>query len=199
MKPHPLLIMTGMVIVMFLCSCSNALQLTYTKPPMTTVTIGQLYVEVEDSRPPEKGGDDPYTIGIIRSAVGIPYDIKAAPDREPSMVVKELISECLTSAGYRVVNDSSAAPHLNASLKKFWSDGYVHNRIALEMPMVLKKSENAISTWTYVLDVNEGFTPMGAGFSQFNAGYNKMLDVAKDKLIEQFNSSEFENLFRSLN
>jgi hypothetical protein len=165
---------------------------------MATTTIGQLYVEVDDSRPPEKGGNDPYTVGVIRSAVGMPYDIKAAPDREPSIVVKELISECLMSAGYRIVNDSSAAPHLQASLKKFWSDGYVHNRIALEMPIVLQKSENAASAWTYVLDVNEGFTPMGFGFSQFNAGYNRMLDVAKDKLIEQFTSPEFENLYRTL-
>ncbi|MCB2166822.1 MAG: hypothetical protein KQI78_04105 [Deltaproteobacteria bacterium] len=198
MKSRALLLMICITMFMSLFSCSNALQLTYQKPPMATATIGQLYVEVDDARPPEKGGNDPYTVGVIRSAVGIPYDVKAAPDREPSIVVKELISECLMSAGYRIVNDSSAAPHLQASLKKFWSDGYVHNRIALEMPIVLQKSENAASAWTYVLDVNEGFTPMGFGFSQFNAGYNRMLDVAKDKLIEQFTSPEFENLYRTL-
>ena len=102
------------------------------------------------------------------------------------------------NAGYQTVNDSSTAPLLHAQLMTFWSDGYVHNRIALKMPIDLRKTESTTSDWMYDLDVNVGFTPMGAGFSQFNSGYDNMLEEAKNKLVEQFNSSEFENHYNKI-
>jgi hypothetical protein len=197
MKSKPLVASVALILVMTFLSCSNALQLTYQKPPTAGAMKGPLYLKVDDARPADKGGDKPLTVGIVRSGFGIPYDIMAASHREPAIVAKEMISECLMSAGYQVVSDPSV-PHMSAQLTSFWSDGYVHNRIVMKMPLDLKKSADTAPAWTYDLDVNTGFTPMGAGFSQFNRGYNQMLNEAKDKLLEQFKSTEFEGQYRKL-
>ncbi len=66
------------------------------------------------------------------------------------------------------------------------------------MPLDLKKDEKTTPVWKYELDVNVGFTWKSAGFSQFNKGFNEMLEVAKEKLLEQFKSSEFEDQYRTL-
>lgn len=198
MKARLLIQLIGLCIFITLFSCSNTMQLTYTKPPAAPSIKGQIYVSIDDLRPPDRGGKDPLKVGFVRNAFGQPFPVKAAPDREPSKVVKELISVCLMSAGYKVVDDSSAAPHLRAQLKVFWSDGYQHSRMGLRMPIELRKSKKSIGVWAYELDVNTGFTVRSAGYKQFNSGYNKMLEVAKEKLVEQFKRTEFQSHYLAL-
>jgi hypothetical protein len=174
------------------------MQLAYTKPTAATIYKGELCVIIDDQRAPDRGGDDPLTVGIARNAYGMPFDIKASPNREPTKVTKELISECLMAAGYKVVGDSNRIPHLHAVLETFWSDGYQHSRMGMLMPLDLKKDEKTTPVWKYELDVNVGFTWKSAGFSQFDKGFSEMLEVAKEKLLEQFKSPDFENQYRTL-
>ena len=198
MKLRVIFQLTAVCILPILFACSNAMQLAYTKPPAATTNKGELCVIIDDQRAPDRGGNDPLTVGIARNAYGMPFDIKASPNREPTKVTKELVSECLMAAGYKVVDDTSKVPHLNAALKTFWSDGYQHSRMGMLMPLNLKKNEKTNPVWKYDLDVNVGFTWKSAGFSQFDKGFSEMLEEAKEKLLEQFKSQEFEKQYRTL-
>lgn len=197
MKSRVLCQLTGVLIISTLLACSNAMQLAYTKPLKVPYGQGELSVIVDDQRVPDRGGNDPLTVGIARNAFGMPFAIKASPKREPTKVVKELISECLMASGFKVVDESNDAPQLHAVLKVFWSDGYQHSRMGMLMPMELKNKESS-PLWKYDLDVNTGFTWKSAGFSQFNAGFNNMLDEAKDRLLQQFQSSQFADTYQKL-
>jgi hypothetical protein len=174
------------------------MQLAYKKPAATTINKGKLSVIISDQRAPDRGGNNPLVVGIVRNAFGMPFPVKAAPNREPTKVTKELMSECLMAAGYKVVDHSNKTPQLHAVLKVFWSDGYQHSRMGILMPLELKNNEKSPPVWKYSVDVNTGFTVKSAGFRQFNEGYNKMLERTKDKLLELFNSQEFENKYRTL-
>ena len=188
----------GVCMISTLLACSSAMQLAYTKPMVTIINKGKLSVVISDQRAPDRGGNDPLVVGIARNAFGMPFPVKAAPNREPAKVAKELLSECLQAAGYKVVGDANRAPQLHAVLKVFWSDGYQHSRMGILMPLELKNNEKSPPVWKYGLDVNTGFTARSAGFRQFNQGYNKMLERTKDKLLELFNSKKFENKYRTL-
>ncbi|MBW2250950.1 MAG: hypothetical protein JRF60_10040 [Deltaproteobacteria bacterium] len=190
--------LTGVCIISTLFACSSAMQLAYKKPAATTINKGKLSVIISDQRAPDRGGNNPLVVGIVRNAFGMPFPVKAAPNREPTKVTKELMSECLMAAGYKVVDHSNKTPQLHAVLKVFWSDGYQHSRMGILMPLELKNNEKSPPVWKYSVDVNTGFTVKSAGFRQFNQGYNKMLERTKDKLLELFNSQEFENKYRTL-
>jgi hypothetical protein len=198
MKLRILFQLTGVCMISTLFACSSGMQLAYTKPATTTMNKGNMSVIISDQRVPDRGGNDPLVVGIVRNAFGMPFPVKAAPNREPAKVAKELISECLMAAGYKVVDHSNMTPQLHAVLKVFWSDGYQHSRMGILMPLELKKNEKSPPVWKYGLDVNTGFTAKSAGSRQFNQGYNKMLERTKDKLLELFNSKEFENKYRTL-
>ncbi len=197
MKLRILFQLTGVCIISTLFACSSAMQLAYTKPAATTMNKGKLSVTISDQRVPDRGGNDPLVVGIVRNAFGMPFPVKAAPNREPAKVAKELMSECLMATGYKVVDHSNKTPQLHAVLRVFWSDGYQHSRMGILMPLELKKNEKSPPVWKYGLDVNTGFTVRSAGFRQFNQGYNKMLERTKDKLLELFNSKEFENKYQT--
>ena len=190
--------LTGVCIISTLFAFSSAMQLAYKNPATTTINKGKLSVIISDQRAPDRGGNNPLVVGIVRNAFGMPFPVKAAPNREPTKVTKELMSECLMAAGYKVVDHSNKTPQLHAVLKVFWSDGYQHSRMGILMPLELKNNEKSPPVWKYSVDVNTGFTVKSAGFRQFNQGYNKMLERTKDKLLELFNSQEFENKYRTL-
>ena len=198
MKIKAIAQLIGLCMILTLLACSNAMQLAYTKPPDADFNKGEIAVVLDDQRVPERGGNDPLVVGIARNAFGMPFDIKASPKREPSKVTRDLISQCLTASGYKVVAASSSAPQLHAALKVFWSDGYQHSRMGMLVPMALKKPAESSPVWQYDLDINTGFTWKSAGFSQFNAGFNKMLESAKDALLEQFQGAEFEKKYSTL-
>jgi hypothetical protein len=174
------------------------MQLAYTKPPAANFDKGEISVALDDQRVPERGGNDPLVVGIARNAFGMPFDIKASPKREPSKVTKELVTECLMASGFKIVDAGSDVPRLDTVLKVFWSDGYQHSRMGLQLPMKLKKGAATPAAWKYDLNINTGFTWKSAGFSQFNAGFNKMLEDAKKELLQQFQSSEFEESYKKL-
>lgn len=188
------------VACVFLCllGCSSAMQLAYTKPMPATAYKGEIYVNLEDQRSQHGNGDDPLKVGTARNGFGMPFDIKAAPNREPSKVTKELVSECLAAAGYKVVDQKHGVPQLHAVLTHFYSDGYQHSRMGLIMPLELKRNEKSKPAWKYDMDVNTGYTWRIAGMAQLNTGYTRMLEAAKETLLEQFKNPEFDKKYRSL-
>jgi hypothetical protein len=193
-----LLLLAGMGIILTTLACSNSMQLAYPKPPAAGADKGEVSIYVHDERAPDRGGDDPLTVGVARNTFGMPFEIKAASNREPTMVVRALITDCLAAAGYKVAEASSNAPLLHAILKVFWSDGYQHSRMGLLLPMVLKQDPAAPAQWEHVVDINTGMTWGMGGFSQFNEGFNKMLEGARNDLIEEFGKPEFTSAYKSL-
>jgi hypothetical protein len=188
--------MAGLFCLIALTGCANGMRLAYTKPTMAESKKGKLSVSISDQRVANRGGENPLVVGQARNAVGMPFAIKAAPNREPTQVVKELIADCLAAAGYEVVGGDADAPQLDAVLKVFWSDGYQHSRMAMVVPMELKRHETSAPIWRYTLDINTGFTWRSAGFSQFNRGFDNMLNTAKDRLIEQFQHNDFKKQYQ---
>lgn len=186
------------LVFLIIVSCSNAMQLAYPKPQPLVPVKGEVSVKIDDQRIPERGGDEPLKVGIVRNTFGMPFPLMASPDREPTKVMRELLSDCLEASGYKVVDASKQTPQLHAVLKVFWSDGYQHSRMGLLMPMEFKRVADTSSSWNHAVDINTGKTWGMGGFSQFNGAFNKMLEEAKVDLLEQFAKPEFEEAYLSL-
>jgi len=191
-------VLAVVTLVWISSGCGGSMKLAYQSPPRGAADKGMISVVVHDLRPPKRGGDNPYVVGTLRNAFGMPFPVKAASNREPSQVVAELISECLQAAGYRVVDQSGEVPQLSATLEQFWSDGYQHNRLWVIMPLDLRGGESSAPVWSKELKVNEGWTAKTAGFRQMNSGYNKLLETTRDELLREFNSSYFREKYQSL-
>jgi hypothetical protein len=189
---------TVALVFLIVVSCSNAMQLAYPKPQPLVPVKGEVSVKIDDQRISERGGDEPLKVGIVRNTFGMPFALMASPDREPTKVMRELLSDCLAASGYKIVDASPQTPQLHAVLKVFWSDGYQHSRMGLLMPIALKRVADTASPWNYTVDINTGKTWGMGGFSQFNGAFNKMLEEAKDDLLEQFAKPEFEEAYLSL-
>ena len=174
--------------------CSSTMKLRYDKPPSSETNKGEISVVVSDQRPPNRGGDQPLRVGTVRNTFGMPFPLKASADREPSKVAGELVSDCLEAAGYRVVPGSGGVPQLHVVVQTFWTDGYQHSRLGLTMPMKLGGDEGSALAWSYVLDADIGLT-WTAGYRQFDRGFSKLLEVAKHKLIAEFNDPRFRSSY----
>ncbi len=187
----------GLALAWLWVGCAG-IQLSYERPAAAEDRYGPVEVVLEDARVAGKGGGEPYVVGQLRNAFGMPFDVEAAPDREPSKVVRELISECLRASGFRVVDASSGAPQLFARLDQFWSDGYQHNRLWLDLHLELRPATGGRPVWSDVMNVNEGWTAKTAGFSQMNSGYRKLLESARDDLLLRFQDREFRRQYALL-
>jgi hypothetical protein len=183
--------MTIALFLVMLYGCSNALQLKYSKPAAQPPSKGGVAVIVIDERKPDYGGKEKNIVGNARNTFGVPFPIKAAPGREPHIVTKELITDCLSAAGYEVVGDKSNNPKLYAALKTFWTDGYQHNRMEIQVSMALKESAESKPAWQHDLKANAGKTWGLGGYSQFDSGFSRMLDMARDDLLKEFQSPRF--------
>ena len=137
-------------VIILVSGCSTSMKLHYVKPLFNEINKGEIYVVVDDQRPPEKGGNDPTRVGTIRNTFGMPFPLKSRVDREPSKVIKELISDCLKTAGYKISVQPDGAPQLHVMLQKFWSDGYQHSRIWTKIPVELKKDEHSQPVWKHI-------------------------------------------------
>ena len=172
------------------------MSLSYEKPFFDQMDKGKICVVVNDQRPLEKGGDDPTRVGTIRNTYGMPFALRCSGDKEPPKVIEELVSDCLKAAGYEVVEQSDNVPQLHVALQSFWSDGYVHNRMWMSMVTELKGDMNSAPVWQYALESNVGIT-MTVGYGQFDKGFTRMLEDAKQKLIFEFNDSRFYNSYET--
>lgn len=177
--------------------CASTMKLRYQEPPAATSTRGDIELVFEDRRPSDRGGDEPARVGTIRNAFGMPFPLKADPSREPSRVVRQLVSECLAATGYRVVEASQGTPLLLATLQTFWTDGYQHSRMILNLPLELKRDESAEPVWSHELVSNVGVT-WTAGYGQFDRGFTAMLEAAKQMLLAEFASADFREAIQSL-
>jgi len=184
-------------LIFHLTSCSSTMSLRYEKPIMMEKNKGDIYVAIEDQRVPEKGGDEPLVVGAIRNSVGMPFPLNASPDREPSKVIKEMVSDCLNAAGYTVADNPDGVPHLSVVLEEFWSDGYQHSRIWTKIPAELKKDENSKPVWVYLFESNIGVT-WKTGYGPFDQGINSMLDDVKYKMLTEFKDPGFHKSLNSL-
>ena len=158
---------------------------------------GNIYVVIDDQRPPDEGGNDPCRVGTIRNTFGMPFPLKSSADREPSKVIRELVSDCLQAAGYRVAELPDSVPELHVMLRSFWSDGYQHSRIWTEIAMELKKDNSSQPVWKHIFESNIGAT-WTVGYGPFNKGINSMLEEVKDDMITEFEDQRFNESLESL-
>jgi len=183
-------------IVCFISGCATSMSLRYEKPKFEAVNKGKIHVVVNDQRPPDEGGKEPARVGTIRSGVGMPFPLRASDGREPTKVLKELVSDCLKAAGYEVVEQINTVPQLYVVLKSFWCDGYQYSRAWMTMSAELKSHINSQSVWHHEFESNAGIVST-VGYGPFENGINTMLEDAKQKLIAQFKDSKFQNNFKS--
>ena len=190
-------------IVLVIClialssGCSSSMQLKYKKPPIKDMNKGEIYVVMDDQRPPDNGGDDPTRVGTIRNTFGMPFALRANKDREPSKVIKELISDCLNSAGYKISEKSNGVPQIHVVLQSFWSDGYQHSRMWTKIPVKLIKDKSSQPVWQHTFEYNIGAT-WSVGYGPFNKAINKMLEELKNQMITEFNNPKFNESFQLL-
>jgi hypothetical protein len=185
--------------IIFLNGCSTTMKLNYTKPPidaMNKIKKGAISVIVNDRRPPEEGKNDQTRVGTIRNTFGVPFPLRADADRQPPKVIKELVSDCLKASGYEVVESSNDVVHLFVDLRSFWSDGYQYNKMYMAMITELKNNPNASPVWSYELK-SDAAVPWTIGYGQMDKGFTKLLEDAKKKLMDQFESSEFHNRLKA--
>ncbi|MGH0035392.1 MAG: hypothetical protein ACQGVK_10240 [Myxococcota bacterium] len=176
--------------------CSS-MRLRYQEPPPATSTIGEIALVVSDLRPPGNGGDDPLRVGTIRNTFGMPFPLKAQPSRNPSVVVEELVGDCLEASGYRVVAASEGVPQLHAALMGFWTDGYQHSRMILDLPLELRRDADSPPIWSHDVSSNTGVT-WSVGYGQFDRGFTAMLEEARNDLLAQLGSPDFRESYQSL-
>jgi hypothetical protein len=169
----------------------------YEKPSFNEMNKGEIYVVVNDQRPPDEGGNEPARVGTIRNGFGMPFALNSEVGREPSKVIKELVSDCLKAAGYKVSDQPSNFPQLHVVIETFWSDGYVHSNIWTNLPSELKKDQNSPPVWQHNFESSSGAT-WTAGYGPFEKGINNMLEDVKVKMLNEFKSPEFYNSLKSL-
>ena len=184
-------------IIILVGGCASSMKLHYVKPPFNEMTKGEIYVVVDDQRPPDKGGNDPTRVGTIRNTFGMPFPLRSRVDREPSKVIKELVSDCLKTAGYKISGQPDSAPQLHVVLETFWSDGYQHSRIGTKIPVELKKDAHTKPVWKHIFESNIGVT-WKVGYGPFNKGINSMLEDVKSKMITEFKDPKFNKSLKSL-
>lgn len=184
-------------VIILVGGCSTSMKLHYVKPPFKEMNKGEIYIVVDDQRPPKKGGNEPTRVGTIRNTFGMPFALKSSVDREPLKVIKELVSDCLKAAGYKISEHPDSAPQLHVVLQEFWSDGYQHSRIWTKIPVELKKDEHSQPVWKHIFESNIGAT-WTVGYGPFNKGINSMLEEVKNKMITEFNSPKFNMSLKSL-
>jgi len=177
--------------------CASTMSLQYTKPDASALSNGSISVVVEDQRPAEEIGGDPARVGTIRNSFGMPFALRSNPDRQPPLVIKELVSDCLRAAGYNVVEKRVGTPQLQVALTSFWSDGYQHSRMWLTLSTELKKNEKSKAVWQSDLDTGVGVT-WTVGYGKFDQGFTNLLEDSKIKLINDFNDGNFSKSYASL-
>ncbi len=184
-------------MIILVSGCSTTMKLHYVKPPFKEMNKGEIYVVIDDQRPPEKGGNDPTRVGTIRNTVGMPFSLKSSADREPSSVIKELVSDCLKTAGYKISEQPYSKAQLHVVLKMFWSDGYQHSKMWTKISAELKKDEHSQPVWEHLFESNIGVT-WKTGYGPFDKGINSMLEEVKNKMITEFNAPRFNKSLKSL-
>jgi hypothetical protein len=182
-------------IIFFAVGCASTMALQYKKPPINEMNRGDVFLIVNDQRPAEKGGNDPTRVGTIRNTFGMPFPLNSRADRDPSTVIKQLVTDCLNAAGYNVIEQPSNALQLLVVIKSFWSDGYQHSRIWTELPSKLKKDDHSPPIWEHTFESNIGAT-WKVGYGPFNKGINSMLEDIKTKMLAEFNDPKFYNNFK---
>lgn len=185
-------------IGMLLTGCSGGMQLHYGKPSIGQMDKGSIHVVIDDQRTPDRGGNNPMRVGTIRNSVGMPFALKARKTREPSTVVKQLVTDCLQSAGYSTIAGSGSGGHLNVILQDFWSDGYQHSRAWIHIKVQLREDPQAPVVWEHTFQSNQGLN-WTVGYGPFNKAINKMLEDIKTQMISEFQDSKFDNAFKGFN
>jgi hypothetical protein len=174
------------------------MKLRYERPPLVEMNKGRVFVVVHDKRSPDRGGNDPTRVGTIRNNLGMPFPLNSSADREPTKVIKALVSDCLKAAGYKVMETPDDAPRVDATLQSFWSDGYQHSRMWTEIPTELRRDKDSSAVWSYTFESNMGITWMAPGYGPFDEGFSQMLEDVKRQMIFQFKEPEFNNRMNSL-
>jgi len=115
MKKHNIIVF-GLIlstyVVIFANGCASTMDLHYEKPPIKEMNRGDIFVVVNGQRPAEEGGNDPTRVWTIRNTFGMPFPLNSRADRDPSTVIKQLVTDCLKASGYNVSEQPSNAPQL---------------------------------------------------------------------------------------
>ena len=178
--------------------CAPRYNLPYTIPSPGAMNQGDIAVEVVNQRPGDKGGANPFLLGHVRNAFGMPIrKIIAREDREPTALLKTMVSECLANAGYRPVEPAAGIPQVTVSLTSFWCDGYRNYTMTMNANMTLSNADGSGAAWAESL-VAVGNRTIIMHEKELDNGFKMMLNNAVSQLIQKFQSPQFKNALASM-
>ncbi|MFH1434387.1 MAG: hypothetical protein ABIJ56_01600 [Pseudomonadota bacterium] len=193
----------SLIAVLALCllvfaGCAPRYNLLYTSPPAGAMNQGDIAVEVVNQRPGDKGGANPFMLGQVRNAFGVPIrKLIAREDREPTVLVKTMVSECMAAAGYRPVEPTAGIPKVTVALTSFWCDGYTNYTMTMNANMTLANADGSGATWAETL-VAVGNRTIIMHEKELENGFQMMLNNAVTQLIQKFQSPQFKNAIASM-
>jgi hypothetical protein len=174
------------ILFPLICSCASGIK--YQKPNNSSETIGPIALIVNDNRDIDKGGRNHLVIGTSWNILGGVFEERVMPGREPANIIKDLISDCLESSGYRIGDTIKQIPRLYINLNMFW---YVLGRARIKMHLTLKFNDNQL--WEDSLYCNRRLNEPSSGLC--HKEFNKSLEWSKQMLIEMFNNDYFRNSY----
>jgi hypothetical protein len=190
--PWPLIAVAAVLWTASGCS----MKLPYHVPDPASSTRGAVQLSVEDSREADHGGDDSHNVGIVRNGYGMPIDVDADDDRDPIVVVGQLVTDSLRAAGVEVTSDA-AAPLLVVYLDEMWCDGMMHYRVNVRLRLGLAPGPGSEYVWRLTVEHNEGTTLMWS-MSELDEAYEKALDAVVEDLVAAFDSGAFGGAYQAL-
>ncbi len=195
MKKKPgisLIALLALCLAVF-AGCAPRYNLPYTNPSPGAMNQGDIAVEVVNQRAGDKGGANPFLLGHVRNAFGIPIrKLIAREDREPAALIKTMVSECLANAGYRPVEPTAGIPKITVALTSFWCDGYMNYTMTVNANMTLANADGSGATWADTL-VAVGNRTIIMHEKELENGFQMMLNNAVSQLIQKFQSQQFKN------
>jgi hypothetical protein len=169
-----------------------AIVLKYKKPPKHLKTHSRISIIVKDERNNiERGGKDHNLVGRVWNGLGMPMDQKTKIGREPEIVIKELVSDCLESFGYEIVDTTNQIPKLYVNLNDFW---FIFRRARIEAHFELKYNGNTLWQDSIISDNKR----LNLETTQYIGDeLSNTLEHFKIMLIENINKSHFQDKYNT--
>ena len=181
-----------------IAGCAPRYNLPYTSPQPGAMNQGDIAVEVVNQRPTDKGGTEPFLLGHVRNAFGMPIrKIIAREDREPTALMKTMVSECLAASGYRPVEPTAGIPKITVAITSFWCDGYTNYTMTTNATLTLSQADGSGAAWSDTL-VAVGNRTIIMHEKELDNGFQMMLNNAVTQLIQKFQSPQFKTALASM-
>jgi hypothetical protein len=166
-------------------------ELRYEAPAPAARLGGVIGTTLLLAREPEKGDDDPGSIGIVRAGLGFPYGVRAR-GAGADEVVGSMLVDSLRAAGWDARRGAvPGAPELRGTLRTLWCDGY-GGRYEMHFVLLLELFPPGADGPAFRTEVSaHGGVTVQWSAGELAKGYSRMFGDAIAQLVPAFSSPEF--------